>query len=35
MHEKLDPDIDARKYFDFSWKEMGDYDVPAQINFVL
>ena len=32
-HKYLDPDTtaDQKKYFDFSWKEMGDHDAPAFI----
>lgn len=32
-HKTLNPDKDAT-YWKFSWTEMGDYDLPAQIDFV-
>lgn len=37
-HQTLDPDGDRqsrRKYFDFSFHEMGIYDLPAMIDYVL
>ena len=33
-HVKLDPDVDAEKFFDFSFVELGKYDLPAMIDFV-
>lgn len=32
-HQTLNPDKDMA-YWQFSWTEMGDYDAPAQIDFV-
>lgn len=32
-HVSLDPDRD-RKYWQFSFPELGDFDAPAQIDFV-
>lgn len=36
-HETLSPDNleDAKEYFDFSFWELGKYDAPAQIDYVL
>jgi pimeloyl-ACP methyl ester carboxylesterase len=31
----LNPDKDAEKFFDFSFFELGEFDAPAQIDFVL
>lgn len=33
-HNKLDPDIDA-KFFDYSFYELGKYDLPAMIDKTL
>ena len=33
-HTVLNPDKDA-EFWDFSWQDMADYDVPAQVGFVL
>jgi len=33
-HTLLNPDTDP-EFWDFSWQDMADYDVPAQVNFVL
>ena len=33
-HVTLDPKKD-REYWSFSWEEMGTYDVPAWIDYVL
>ncbi|RUS82544.1 hypothetical protein EGW08_009674, partial [Elysia chlorotica] len=32
-HVTLDPD--QREFWDFSWEEMAQYDLPAEINYVL
>lgn len=32
-HKTLDPWTD-KQYWEFSWTEMGDYDAPAQIDYV-
>jgi lysosomal acid lipase/cholesteryl ester hydrolase len=36
-HTTLSPtaDLDLEAFWDFSWKEMGDYDAPAMIDFAL
>ncbi|XP_017770539.1 PREDICTED: lipase 3-like [Nicrophorus vespilloides] len=34
-HVTLDPDSDAKKFWDFSWHEIGTVDVPAMIDFAL
>jgi lysosomal acid lipase/cholesteryl ester hydrolase len=34
-HETLDHSIDHEEYWDFTWTEMGKYDVPAQIDKIL
>ena len=31
-HVHLDPSRDAKKYFDFSFAELGLHDVPAQLD---
>nr|CAH0102067.1 unnamed protein product [Daphnia galeata] len=33
-HVSLDPDTD-REYWNYSWDEMGNYDIPASIDYVL
>ena len=33
-HVHLDPSRDAKKYFDFSFAELGLHDVPAQLDKV-
>ena len=33
-HTVLNPDNDPQ-FWDFTWQDMADYDVPAQVNFVL
>lgn len=33
-HKTLDPTRDPKKYFDYSFYELGKYDAPAQIDFV-
>lgn len=32
-HSKLDPDLDPR-FWEFSFPELGDFDMPAQIDFI-
>jgi predicted alpha/beta hydrolase len=32
-HSTLNPDKD-RKFWEFSFPELGDFDMPAQIDFV-
>ncbi|RLN48852.1 hypothetical protein BBJ28_00003114 [Nothophytophthora sp. Chile5] len=34
-NEHLDYTTDDEEYWDFSWEDMGLYDLPAMINFVL
>lgn len=34
-HTTLDPVKDSAKFFDFSFYELGKYDVPANIDYVL
>lgn len=34
-HEKLNPDKDFKEFFDYSFFELGKYDAPTQINYVL
>lgn len=34
-HTYLDPDKDETKFWDFSWHEMGIYDLPTMIDYVL
>jgi len=33
-HNTLDPITDAKEYWDFSWAEMGLYDIPAVIDYI-
>ena len=33
-HTTLDPKKDAKKYWDFSWYEMGVYDLPAVFDHI-
>lgn len=33
-HETLDPILDAEKYWNFSFMEMGLYDLEAEISFI-
>ena len=33
-HVTLDPDRDAEQFFDFSWYEMGMYDLPAVFTHI-
>jgi len=34
-HTRLDPKTDAKEYWNFSFHEMGYYDLPAVIDFIL
>ena len=34
-HNTLDPTRDFKQYFDYSFYELGKYDAPTQIDFVL
>lgn len=34
-HTNLHPDEDADKFWNFSWHEMGIYDLPTMIDYVL
>jgi len=34
-HEFLDPIVDKKEYFDFSFEELGRFDIPAMINKVI
>ena len=34
MHTTLDPDVDKKQYWDFSYHEMGVYDNPAVLDFI-
>ncbi|CAK1544446.1 unnamed protein product [Leptosia nina] len=36
-HQQMDPDdrIEKHKFFDYSWHEIGLYDLPAMIDFAL
>jgi lysosomal acid lipase/cholesteryl ester hydrolase len=33
-HATLDPIADAKEYWDFSWAEMGLYDIPGVIDYI-
>ena len=33
-HTTLDPDHDEKEYWNFSWFEMGKYDLPAVIDYI-
>ncbi|CAH1160160.1 unnamed protein product [Phaedon cochleariae] len=35
FHQTLDPDVDAKKFWDFSFEECGLYDLPAKIDYIL
>lgn len=34
-HTFLDPDVDAKEFWDFSWHELGVYDLPSMIDYIL
>ncbi|XP_060534073.1 lipase 1-like isoform X2 [Cylas formicarius] len=34
-HEIFDPDKDARKFWDFSWHEIGVYDLAENLDYIL
>jgi len=33
-HVSLDPDTDKAEYFDYSFDDLGEYDLPAQVSMV-
>ena len=33
-HDKLDPKKDAKEYFDYSFYELGKYDVPTMVDYI-
>lgn len=33
-HRFLDPDRDKKKFWNFSWHEMGIYDLPATVDYI-
>ena len=33
-HKKLNAEKDFKQYYDYSFYELGKYDLPAQIDFV-
>lgn len=33
-HRFLDPDRDKKKFWNFSWHEMGVYDLPATVDYI-
>lgn len=33
-HVKYDPDQDEKEFWDFSWHEIGVYDIPAIMDFI-
>ena len=34
-HQTLDPDTDSKQFFDFSFEDLGKYDLPAQVDYVI
>lgn len=34
-HQFLDPDLDKKQFWDYSFEDMGKYDLPALFNYVL
>ena len=34
QNTKIDPDLDAAEFFDYDFELLGDYDLPAQIDYV-
>jgi predicted alpha/beta hydrolase len=34
-HQTLNPDKDTAKFFDFSFYELGKYDLPANVDYIL
>ena len=34
-HQTLDPETDAEKYYDYSFYELGQYDMPAMVDHIL
>lgn len=35
QHVKLSPETDSKDFWDFSWHEMGLYDLPAMVDYIL
>lgn len=33
-HTKYDPWKNEKKYWDFDWEEMGQYDIPASLDYI-
>ena len=34
-HVKFDPDLNPKDYYDYSFYELGKYDLPAEIDYIL
>lgn len=34
-HIKYDPDVDKKEFWDFSWHEIGIYDIPAMMDHII
>ena len=34
-HVSLDPELDKEEFWAFSWPEMGKYDTPAVVDYIL
>ena len=34
-HIFLDPDNDSAEFWDFGWEEMGRFDIPAVVDYIL
>lgn len=34
-HTTLDPDVDKKEFWNFSWDEIGRFDLPAMIDFIM
>lgn len=34
VHETLNPDTDQEEFFNFSFADLGKYDLPAQVDYV-
>ncbi|KAF5298366.1 hypothetical protein FQR65_LT01144 [Abscondita terminalis] len=34
-HKSLNPDLNSKTFFDYSFQEIGKYDVPANIDYIL
>jgi lysosomal acid lipase/cholesteryl ester hydrolase len=33
-HVSLDPWKNEKKFWDFDWQEMGQYDIPASLDYI-